>query len=179
MAIVTRQTTSPGVINRNQPLTNAEIDNNFIELFNGNFANISTLAEPNSIVRRDQEGGSEFGNITLGNKVIFSSFSSVVNLNTPVVIDSWSIIDFRSAIYSIQVTQGSKYHLVEYRVIHDGNIPYSTEYAFVNSAQIGTYPQPTIDAVIELGQIKVSLFISDAASTPATIIIDKRLFRHF
>lgn len=35
MSIVTRQTTSTGVVNKGAPLTNSELDNNFIILYNG------------------------------------------------------------------------------------------------------------------------------------------------
>jgi phage-related tail fiber protein len=51
MGITTRQTISPGVYNKATPLSNNEIDQNFIYLYNGNLRTINII-EPNPLDKR-------------------------------------------------------------------------------------------------------------------------------
>jgi hypothetical protein len=71
MAIITRQTDHPGVTNRNRPLTNAELDNNFIELFDLSEESTSDNT-PDTVVKRDEDGGFKAG-------IIESFYSRIKN----------------------------------------------------------------------------------------------------
>ena len=78
---------------------------------------------------------------------------------TQVAIDTFAAATFRSARYTIQVTNGtdSTYHLTEILLIHDGTTPQITEYGtiFTGSAEA------TFDADISSGNVRL-------LATPAT-----------
>ena len=81
MAILTRETAGTGVTNKGTPLTNAEIDNNFIELVAKAVWDpaTNTLVIPGSAGSRIT---GDFSNATHANRVTFKT--SVVNGDTKV-----------------------------------------------------------------------------------------------
>lgn len=95
MAIVTRQTTSPGVVNRNKPLTNAEIDNNFIELFAGKLA--ALLVSGNGTIGTSSDNTLDIkatlvnGLTISGNVIIDGTINSGTNEDTFLGITSGKI----------------------------------------------------------------------------------------
>ena len=54
------------------------------------------------------------------------------NSTSPSVIISFSASTYRSAVYQIQVTNGSNYNMTTLNVIHDGSTSYMTEYGTIN-----------------------------------------------
>lgn len=54
------------------------------------------------------------------------------NSTSPSVIISFSASTYRSAVYQIQVTNGSNYNMTTLNVIHDGSTSYMAEYGTIN-----------------------------------------------
>jgi len=68
---------------------------------------------------------------------------------------------YRSVEYTIQATQGLKYHLTKILVVHDGLIAYNTEYGTVFTIDsLGTF-----DVDISGGNIRLLVTPSAATTT--------------
>jgi hypothetical protein len=97
-----------------------------------------------------------------------------ITVNTAVAVDSWATATYRSAKYTVQVTQGSKYQVSELRMIHDGTTVYLTEFSVLETNSAVPIPV-TFTAVIATGTLTVNATITDAATTAAAVIIERTL----
>lgn len=95
-----------------------------------------------------------------------------ITANTATNLDTWATATYRSAKYTIQIVQGSKYQLSEVYVVHDGTTAYFTEYAVVENSSIPA----TINATIAAGTLSFTVTITDAASTNATVTMQRTIF---
>ena len=100
---------------------------------------------------------------------------AAITVNTIVAIDSWAVATYRSAKYRIQVVQGTKYQISEVAIVHDGTTVYSTEYGVVETNAGASIPV-TFSAAIATGTLTVNATITDAASTNATVTLERTLF---
>ena len=107
---------------------------------------------------------------------------SAITVNTATAVDTWDADLYRSAIYVIQITQGTEYQFGEVRVLHDGTSVYLTEYAVLENGLIGSAgtQQPTFTGAISGTSpnlvFTLSVTIGDAATTNANMIIERKLF---
>ena len=107
---------------------------------------------------------------------------SAITVNTATAVDTWDADLYRSAIYVIQITQGTEYQFGEVRVLHDGTSVYLTEYAVLENGLIGGAgtQQPTFTGAISGTSpnlvFTLSVTIGDAATTNANMIIERKLF---
>lgn len=99
-----------------------------------------------------------------------------LSANTETAIDSWEKTLYRSAIYNIQVVQGTKYEIGTIHLTHDGTGTYITNYAMVSSAVIGTGNEPLYTASIVSDTLSLKVTVSDAASTNAEFLMERTLF---
>jgi hypothetical protein len=97
-----------------------------------------------------------------------------ITVNTAVAIDTWATATYRSAKYTIQVTQGGKYQVSELRMIHDGNLVYLTEFSVLETNSAAPIPV-TFTAVIATGTLTVNATVTDAFTTAASVIIERTL----
>lgn len=98
-----------------------------------------------------------------------------LTVNTAVGVDSFASATYRSAKYTIQLTQGTKYQLHEVRLVHDGSLVYLTDYAVVESN--GASPIPvTFSAAIATGTLSLNATVTDAATTNVAALIERTLF---
>jgi hypothetical protein len=97
---------------------------------------------------------------------------TAIAVNTAATIDTFATATYRSAKYTIQVVQGTKYQLSEFRVVHDGTSTYATEYSVLENNSIPV----TFTSSIAGGTLSVLATITDAATTSATITIERTLF---
>jgi hypothetical protein len=98
-----------------------------------------------------------------------------ITANTAISIDSWAVNIYRSAKYTIQLTQGSKYQQHEIRIIHDGTLVRSNEYAVLETDPES--PIPVIfNASINTGTLSLIATVSNAATTAVSVIIERTLF---
>lgn len=70
----------------------------------------------------------DLGNSTVSDKAI--STNSLLEET----IDSFSISEYRSATYEIQITRGSSYHTTTLKILHDGVNVYLTEYGTIKTS---------------------------------------------
>ena len=80
--------------------------------------------------------------------------TTTTTATTQVAIDTMAAATFRSAKYTIQVTNStdSTYHITEVLLIHDGTTPAITEYGTVFT---GSAAEATIDADISSGNVRL------------------------
>lgn len=98
-----------------------------------------------------------------------------VTVNTAVALDTWASTTYRSAKYTIQLVQGTKYQQHEVRLIHDGTSVYMTEYAVLESNAASPIPV-TFVASIAAGTLSFNATITDAATTNVSVIMERTLF---
>jgi hypothetical protein len=100
---------------------------------------------------------------------------ATITANTAQPIDSWAVATYRSAKYLIQVVQGTKYELHEYRFVHDGNLVYATQYAVLETDS-ATPIALTLAASIATGTLTVTATVTNASTTNVTITMERTLF---
>ena len=100
---------------------------------------------------------------------------AAITVNTATSIDSWATATYRSAKYTIQISQGSKYQVSEVRFIHDGTTVYPTEFSVLETNSGSPIPA-TFSYAIATGTLTVSVTITDATTTNANLIIERTLF---
>jgi hypothetical protein len=98
-----------------------------------------------------------------------------ISANTAQTIDSWLIATYRSAKYLIQVVQGGRYELHEYRFVHDNSAIYATQYAVLETDSGAPIPL-TLAASITGGTLTVTATITNASTTNVTITMERTLF---
>ena len=109
-------------------------------------------------------------------KIWTKALAVTINQNTAQSVDTWATATYRSAIYQIQISQGTEYQFGELRLMHDGTSVYMTEFAVLENGTIGTVPQPLFAASIATGTLTLSVTIGDAGTTNANMIIERKLF---
>jgi hypothetical protein len=108
------------------------------------------------------------GTLTLGSVALVSSNSTFIS-GALQIVDSFAIASFRSAKYEALVidTTNSKFHVVEFIVLHDGTNVYKTEYGQVTSvASLGSF-----DATISAGSVNVTF--TPSVSSNYTVRLNK------
>lgn len=121
-------------------------------------------------------GAVETDVVLLSGKIRTSVVTGTLSANTATAIDTWATGTYRSAVYQIQLTQGTKYQFGEVRVVHDGTSTYITEFAVLENSIIGTGTQPTFTATIAAGTLSFNILVDNAATTNVAYIIEKKLF---
>ena len=98
--------------------------------------------------------------------------STTISLNSTVTIDSFTAASFRSAEFTVQAVQGTKYTLIKCLAIHDGSTVFTSQYG---RTEIGSPPIPiTISSDINDGIVRLRATATDAASTNAMIDVTKK-----
>lgn len=68
-----------------------------------------------------------------------------------VILDSWQIINYRSAKYYVQITSGTSYHVIELSLVHDDTTVYMAQYGELRTSDsLGIF-----DATITSGNLNV------------------------
>lgn len=103
---------------KNSPLTNSEVDNNFIALDNN---------------KVDKAGDTITGDLvvtgsTSSNHAASTSGTLTTSSTAQVAVDTFAASVYRSAKYFAQIVSGSAYHVTELNVVHNGTTAYVVEY---------------------------------------------------
>ena len=94
----------------------------------------------------------------------------ILNLNTSTStttstsqdpVDTFSVTDYRSASYQIQITRGTEYHVTSLNIVHDGTDVYVSEFGTINTGSI----LATFTADINSGNVRILATPSSATST--------------
>jgi hypothetical protein len=102
---------------------------------------------------------------------LVSSTTTSITANTATTIDSFVLATYRSAEFTIQVTQGSKYTTAKALVVHDGTTPQLVQYGII---EIGSPAITlTLSSVVSGSDVVLQATITDAATTNATVKVLK------
>lgn len=121
-------------------------------------------------VARDVTGSSKFAKVQLVNSSatpgtvvadLDAAAISIVDSNTQVAIDSFSTASYRSASYTIQVSDGTDFHMTQVLVFWKGSDAYITEYGTVYSSSSLT----TLDADVSGGNVRLLATNASASGT--------------
>lgn len=97
--------------------------------------------------------------------------STTASVNTAIVVDSFNKTAHRSAEFTVQVTQGSKYTSLKALILHDGTTPKLVQYGLIE------FGDPvialTMSADISGSDVRLLATITNAATTNATIKVLK------
>jgi len=97
--------------------------------------------------------------------------STTASVNTIITVDSFDKTVSRSAEFTVQVTQGTKYTTVKALVLHDGTTAQLVQYGLI---EIGATLIPlTLSADISGSDVRLRATITNAATTNATIKVLK------
>jgi hypothetical protein len=104
------------------------------------------------------------------NNTLLSSYTSgFIQTNSAINLDTFSSTTYRTAKYLIQVVDGTKIHVEEIVVFHDGTNVYMTEYAIATSqGELGTF-----DAGLSAGTITLT-FTANYTPTQMTIKMSRQ-----
>lgn len=132
-----------------------------MRLYNGNLGVGASVGIPSA-------------NLTVAGSTSIQNTSNTASYGTTIIqattattaqtaIDTWSTSAYRSAKYMVQMTQGSNYHVIELKLLHDGTTVFLTQYGEITTGvNLGTF-----DATISGSTL--SLFINPTSSTSMTI----------
>ena len=94
----------------------------------------------------------------------------ILNLNTSTStttstsqgsVDTFSVTDYRSASYQVQITRGTEYHVTSLNIVHDGTDVYVSEFGTINTGAI----LATFTADINSGNVRILATPTSASST--------------
>ncbi len=88
------------------------------------------------------------------NTINTAPVSTTVATEDATAVDTWAIATYRSARYTVQITQGTSYQVSEILVIHNGTTTYMTEFA-----------------VLETSGTALATFTSDISGANARLIV--------
>ena len=98
--------------------------------------------------------------------------STTISSNSTVTIDSFTAASFRSAEFTVQAVQGTKYTLIKCLAIHDGSTVFTSQYG---RTEIGSPAIPiTISSDINDGIVRLRATATDAASTNVVTSVTKK-----
>lgn len=107
------------------------------------------------------------GSITLDSKINIDTSTTTVNANTATTVHTLDKTIYRSAEFTVQVKQGSKYTVSKLAMLHDGTTANIAEYALI---ELGASRIPlTISITVSGNNILLQATITDAATTNATV----------
>ena len=101
--------------------------------------------------------------IEIGGPVILNlnTSTSTTTATSQSSVDTFSVTDYRSASYQIQITRGTEYHVTTLNIIHDGTDVYVSEFGTINTGSI----LATFTADINSGNVRILATPSSATST--------------
>ena len=98
--------------------------------------------------------------------------STTISSNAATTIDSFASASFRSAEFTVQAVQGTKYTLIKCLAIHDGSTVFTSQYG---RTEIGSPAIPiTISSDINDGIVRLRATATDAASTNVVTSVTKK-----
>lgn len=104
---------------------------------------------------------------------ILKADSKVVNVTTPVLIDSFNASLYRSGEYLVQLTQGTNYAITRLLLIHDGTDAAVSEYGHV---EVGTSIPFSVSVGFSGSNLELSASCSTANAAPVTLKFSRTLF---
>ena len=122
------------------------------------------------IVSRDSNGAAKFANVQLVDSTATSttvvtdldaSSTSIVDSNTQTAINTFATASYRGAHYTVQVSDGTDFHMTHVMVFWKGSDAYITEYGTIYSNTALT----TLDADVSGGNVRLLATNASASGT--------------
>lgn len=138
-------------------------------------------ATASSIVSRDSNGATKFANVQLVDSTATSttvvtdldvSSLSIVDSSAQTAINIFATASYRSAHYTVQVSDGTDFHMTHVMVFWKGSDAFITEYGTIYSS---SSPLTTLDADISSGNVRL-LATNAAASGTFTYKVSRNTF---
>ena len=101
--------------------------------------------------------------IEIGGPVILNlnTSTSTTTSTSQSSVDTFSVTDYRSASYQVQITRGTEYHVTSLNIVHDGTDVYVSEFGTINTGAI----LATFTADINSGNVRILATPTSASST--------------
>ncbi len=101
--------------------------------------------------------------IEIGGPVILNlnTSTSTTTSTSQSAVDTFSVIDYRSASYQVQITRGTEYHVTSLNIVHDGTNVYVSEFGTINTGSV----LASFTADINSGSVRILATPTTTAST--------------
>lgn len=101
--------------------------------------------------------------IEIGGPVILNlnTSTSTTTSTSQSAVDTFSVTDYRSASYQVQITRGTEYHVTSLNIVHDGTDVYVSEFGTINTGSV----LATFTADINSGNVRILATPTTATST--------------
>lgn len=102
--------------------------------------------------------------IEIGGPVILNlnTSSSTTTSTSQSAVDTFSVTDYRSASYQVQITRGTEYHVTSLNIVHDGTNVYVSEFGTINTGSV----LASFTADINSGNVRI---LATPTSTSSTV----------
>jgi hypothetical protein len=142
-----------------------EVSNTYYISFAGDNNSMSNTlygTANNTLTFKPSEGKLDVRSIDLTSNTNIVAKTVVVPDINPIVVDSFSINEFRSAFYQIQISRPSSfhYHSLNFNVVHDGYFPITSTFGEVYTGSLGSFYASIFGSTLE-----VTFYPSIGAST--------------
>jgi len=101
--------------------------------------------------------------IEIGGPVILNlnTSTSTTTSTSQSAVDTFSVTDYRSASYQVQITRGTEYHVTSLNIVHDGTNVYVSEFGTINTGSV----LASFTADINSGSVRILATPTTTAST--------------
>jgi hypothetical protein len=101
--------------------------------------------------------------IEIGGPVILNlnTSTSTTTSTSQSAVDTFSVTDYRSASYQVQITRGTEYHVTSLNIVHDGTDVYVSEFGTINTGSV----LASFTADINSGSVRILATPTTAVST--------------
>jgi hypothetical protein len=101
--------------------------------------------------------------IEIGGPVILNlnTSTSTTTSTSQSAVDTFSVTDYRSASYQVQITRGTEYHVTSLNIVHDGTDVYVSEFGTINTGSV----LASFTADINSGSVRILATPTTTAST--------------
>jgi len=142
-----------------------EVSNTYYISFaadNNNSSNILYTTANSTLTFKPSEGRLGLNSVDLASNTNIVAKTVVVPNINPIVVDSFSINEFRSAFYQIQISSPTSfhYHSLNFNVVHDGYFPITSTFGEVYTGSLGSFYASIFGSTLE-----VTFYPSVGAST--------------
>ena len=102
--------------------------------------------------------------IEIGGPVILNlnTSTSTTTSTSQSAVDTFSVTDYRSASYQVQITRGTEYHVTSLNIVHDGTNVYVSEFGTINTGSV----LASFTADINSGNVRI---LATPTSTSSTV----------
>ena len=101
--------------------------------------------------------------IEIGGPVILNlnTSTSTTESTSQSAVDTFSVTDYRSASYQVQITRGTEYHVTSLNIVHDGTNVYVSEFGTINTGSV----LASFTADINSGSVRILATPTTTSST--------------